>query len=146
MSTGYSSVRNVPHQGAVDCLVVELETRGYSVTECDVDGDGPDLWVAPTDVFVDVKTGFREDTGCATVKLGCLDHARVSSHTTIFVFADAPDCPVHTYESLCRRLVGGPRLPTGNGSNTKFQKVRVVEAQGTHRQTPFDEFFPPRRT
>lgn len=153
--TGFLERRAVEHDVLLDQFVEKFAERGYMPTVLDVDGDRPDIQLSLPNgekPYVDIKTGYRDDTGNVAIKLGCLNHARTSEHTTYFVFADAPDCPVHIYESLMRRFNGGPCPPSGNGSRTSFA-VFNLRTSLTHLDesgyfvtdrtpTRFDQLFP----
>ena len=141
MTTGYSQQRAVTHDDRIEDLVALLEIRGYRPQRLAPDGDRPDLAVYDPIVrrsaYVDLKTSASGSKhAIKTNALREFRHIENDEGVPVYVvwFREPDGMTVDTLDSLTARIEGGPRRPTGNGSNTDWY---LVKPGGT----PFTEFF-----
>lgn len=140
MSTGFSEHRAESHDGLVDVIASALTQRGFTASVQKPDGNRPDIriWdrIAECRSWVDVKTRQEHQPNFA-VKHGSLtEYWRLTlAGQPVFIVWFDGDATVDTVYSLTARIDGGPRRPTGRGSNTDFVLVRPGGR-------PFDDIFP----
>jgi len=140
MATGYSTGRAAPHELFVSEIVNKLNDRGYEARKLPVKGYRPDIRLGsdlPVE-YVDVKTGlpnlaieiesWNEYQRIESIERGHVYIVWRDQERTLWVF---------TVASLMKGIDGGPRRPTGRGSNTDWYKINPKD-----RGVTFDYFFP----
>lgn len=140
--TGFSPERSARHDRLVKRLVSRLSKLGYEPVELPVDGNRPDVRIRDLDGstgYVDLKSAYQGH-GNFAIKRGTFQTAaQISAQgTPVYIISvHEKRAWVDTPETYGARLLGGPRRPTGNGSNTDWLLARPGG-------TPFEDFFPSR--
>jgi hypothetical protein len=138
-STGYTDERARIHDEQIELLLIELGHLGYSPEALEVDGHRPDILLRSENAYLDVKACERN----LAIELDSLmeyRHIQVNEKRRVYILHyDPSDESRYVLNLDCLRPMGGPKRPTGNGSNDDWQ----LFFSGRNSGTPFEDFFPP---
>lgn len=136
--SGYTTERAAPHDQAVLEVLQVLHQRGYPAVELPVDGHRPDIALLAGKGYVEVKTG-GPNMAVETNSLHTYEDIETYESSSVWiVHVPQPGTPpgawrVDTPDTV--RLLSGPRLRSGKGSNDPWYLCRIPRMK-------FDDVFP----
>lgn len=139
-ASGFDVGRAALHDSLVENLVAILERRGYEPQLLPVDGNRPDIQIKDHNgdiAYIDPKTRYPNQMNYSIKRGSLIEYVRLThaGRSVYVVWLSERPPLVDDVFTLAARITGGPRRPTGKGSQTDWLLVRPGG-------TPFNDFFP----